>query len=242
MRQIIKQAGRAISDFQLIEEGDRIAVGVSGGKDSLVLLKTLAHFKRVSPKKFDLFAVTVDMGLSGMDLSPITEFCRSFHIQHHILPSRIAEIVFDIREEKNPCALCANLRRGALHDGAKKLSANKVALGHHREDAVETLMMSMLYEGRINCFKPKTYLSRQDITVIRPLVYVKEQSIITEVKEQGYTIVKSTCPACGNTGRQRVKELLTEMEKDFPLAKHHLLLSLSHVELQNLWLHQDKEE
>ncbi len=239
MKSIIRATGRAIKDFNLIEEGDVIAIGISGGKDSMLLAKVLAHLKRVSPVKFDLIAITVDLGLSDMDLGPIGAFCDALDIPHKIVPSDIGKIVFDIRQEKNPCSLCANLRRGAVNSHAKALGANKVALGHHREDAIETLMMSMLSEGRVSCFKPKTYLDRVDITVIRPFIYVKEESIITETKD--YPIVKSTCPACNNTSRQKMKELLVEIEKEYPMTKHHLLLSLMNVKTENLWVKEEKK-
>jgi len=241
MKSIYRAAGRAIKDFDLIHEGDRIAVGVSGGKDSLVLLKALAHFKRVAPIHFDLCAISVDLGFAGHDLSPLQAFCDELNIPFHIYKTDIGTIVFDIRKEKKPCALCSNLRRGALHTAAKELGYSTIALGHHRDDAAETLLMSMLSEGRFRCFKPKSYLSRMDVTVIRPLVYVTEDSIREAVRTEELPVIPSGCPADGNTSRQEAKDLLKVMEQSFPKARHHLLLSLSNVDENSIWHKVTKE-
>lgn len=182
LRRLLSYARRACDDYAMIQDGDKIAVGVSAGKDSLSLLCTLAELRRFYPKKFELVALTIDMkyddiGGAPSDFSQIRELCERLGVEYFVEPSNIAKIVFDIRKESNPCSLCAKLRRGMVNDTAKKLGCNKVALGHHFDDAVETFMLSLLYEGRINCFSPVTYLDRRDITLIRPMLYIHEKTV-----------------------------------------------------------------
>ena len=185
LKRLLSYARRAADDYSMIEEGDKIAVGVSAGKDSLSLLWTMAELRRFYPKKFELMAITIDMkfddlggGRKPTDYSEVEELCRRIHVEYRVVPSNIAKIVFDIRKENNPCSLCAKLRRGMLNDAAKSFGCNKVALGHHFDDAVQTFMLNLFYEGRIGCFAPVTYLDRSDITVIRPLVYAQEKDKI----------------------------------------------------------------
>lgn len=184
LKRLLSYARRACDDYQMIEDGDRIAVGVSAGKDSLSLLWAMAELRRFYPKKFELIAVTVDMrfgdlegGGENMDFSPIAALCEKLNVTYHVEPSNIAKIVFDIRKESNPCSLCAKLRRGMLNDTAKRLGCNKVALGHHFDDAVETFMLNLFFEGRLGCFSPKSYLSNRKITLIRPLLYATEKDV-----------------------------------------------------------------
>lgn len=187
IRRILSYARRAVDDYGMINEGDRVAVGVSGGKDSLALLCSLANLKKFYPVQFEIEAITLDPGfyLAGMgnaedirnDYEKIAELCRQLNVNFTLVDTEIAKIIFDVRKEKNPCSLCARMRRGALHDTAKSLGCNKIALGHHFDDAVETFMMNLFNEGRVGCFSPVTYLDRKDITLIRPLVYVPEKDI-----------------------------------------------------------------
>lgn len=205
---ILSYARKAVEEYDMIENGDKIAVGVSGGKDSLALLCALAKLKRVLPFKYEIVAITIDMGLPDMDFSPIKELCRELEIAYHIVKTEIYEIIFNVRKEKSPCSLCAKMRRGALHDAALELGCNKIALGHHFDDVVETFMLNLFFEGRIGCFRPVTYLSRKNITMIRPLIYTQEKEVKRFAKGAELPVVKSNCPADGHTERARMKELL----------------------------------
>lgn len=198
----------------MISDGDRIAVGVSGGKDSLTLLMTLAHLQRYFPKKFTLEAITLTLGIGPFDVSPIRELCSRIDVPYTVEETDIGQIVFVERQEENPCSLCANLRRGALHNTAKRLGCNKVALGHHRDDVIETLLLSQFYEGRIHTFSPVTYLERKDIHMIRPLIYVEEKHVKAFVKDNHIITVPSPCHVDGYTKRQYIKDLLRELGKE----------------------------
>lgn len=199
----------------MIADGDRIAVGVSGGKDSLVLLSALAGFRRFSEHPFELVAVTVDPRFGGVpgDYAPAAALCERLGVEYDLILSDIGPIVFDIRREPNPCSLCAKLRRGALHDAAKAHGCNKIALGHHFDDVVETFIMNLFREGRVGCFAPVTYLSRKDLTMIRPLVFAPEQQVQSCAKRNGLVPVKSKCPADKTTVREQTKRWLAEMER-----------------------------
>ncbi len=199
----------------MIADGDRIAVGVSGGKDSLVLLSALAGFRRFSEHPFELVAVTVDPQFGGVpgDYAPAAALCERLGVEYDLILSDIGPIVFDIRKEPNPCSLCAKLRRGALHDAAKAHGCNKIALGHHFDDVVETFIMNLFREGRVGCFAPVTYLSRKDLTMIRPLVFAPEQQVQSCAKRNGLVPVKSKCPADKTTVREQTKRWLAEMER-----------------------------
>ncbi|WP_125153365.1 ATP-binding protein [Clostridium rectalis] len=234
MQKLLSKFRKAINDFKLIENDDKIAVGLSGGKDSITLLKLMSTYKIFSPEKFELIAITIDPG-TGADFSPMEKLCNDLNVEFHLIKSDIKEIVFDIRKEKNPCSLCANLRRGILNDTAKTLGCNKVSLGHHKNDAIETLIMSMFYEGRINSFSPKTYLDRKDITVIRPMVYIDELDIKSNAKKNNFPIIENPCPANGFTKRQYIKDLLYSLEKDIPGLKNHLLTSLTNTTQLSIW-------
>lgn len=214
MKRILSYTRRAVDDYEMIHEGDRIAVGISAGKDSLTLLHALAGLRRFYPKRFELVAITVDMGFEGMDFTPIRELCERLDVPYIIAKTEISRIIFDVRKEKNPCSLCAKMRRGALHNAAKEAGCNVVALGHHFDDVVETFMLNLFYEGRIGCFQPVTYLSRKDITVIRPMIYLPEKDIRYFANRVSLPVVKSTCPADGNTERESMKQLLHTLERE----------------------------
>lgn len=226
---------RADNDFGLIKDGDSIAVGVSGGKDSLVLLHCLSLYKQFTHKDFSITAITVGMGLEPFDVSGVTAFCAENSIPYHVIPTNIGQVIFESRKEKNPCALCANLRRGTLNNHAKALGCNKVALGHHRDDVIETFLMSLLYEGRLNTFTPLTHLSRVDLDVIRPLVYVEEGDIITLAGSLKLPVIASPCPACGHTARQKTKDLLKALSADYPDIHDKLINAISRTEQYHLW-------
>ena len=214
MKHILGYARKAINDFGMIKAGDKVAVGLSGGKDSILTLITLAQLRKFYPEKFEVIAITLDMGVEGFDVTSLKKLCEEYDVEYIVEKTHIKEIVFDIRKEKNPCSLCANLRRGILYDTAKKYSCNKVALGHHMDDVMETFMMSLIYEGRVHTFLPVTYLSRKDIYVIRPMIYTPESEIKHLVKKYGIEVVKNNCPANGETKRQYVKELIAGIAKE----------------------------
>lgn len=207
---------RCVDDYGMIAPGDRIAVGISGGKDSLVLLASLAYLRRYYPAPFALEGITIDTGFPGMDFSGVEKMCGELGVPYTRVPTDIREIVFDARQEENPCSLCSKMRRGALNTTMKELGCNKLALGHHFDDAVETFMMSLLFEGRLSCFKPVTYMSRADVTQIRPLLYIGEQRSANLARQLDLPVVKSTCPMDRTSKRQEIKDLLTALSAQYP--------------------------
>ena len=221
MQKLLGQMRKAIEEYGMIEEGDRIAVGVSGGKDSLALLCGLARLRRFLGREFSLFAVTLDLGFRGVstDYAPLQALCERLEVPYIRKDTSIGEIIFDIRQEKNPCSLCARMRRGALHDAAKELGCNKIALGHHYDDALETFFMNLFREGRIACFSPVSYLSRKDLTMIRPMIYASEGEIRSLAERYHLPVVKSRCPADGGTERERMKQFLAGLEREDPGLK-----------------------
>ena len=222
---------RAVDDYGMIDDGDKIAVGISGGKDSLALLSTLAALRRFYPKKFDIVAITVDMGFEGMDFSPVASFCEAEGIEYRIAKTEIARIIFDVRREPNPCSLCAKMRRGALHAEAQAAGCNKVALGHHYDDAVETFMMNLFFEGRLGCFSPKSYLSNRKITLIRPLIYATEKDVAYFTRRRNLPIVKTTCPEDKATERENTKQLLAKLDRENPGLKHRIFHAMCKHEI-----------
>ena len=226
---------KADTDFHLIEPGDRVAVGVSGGKDSLLLLHALSLYRKFSHKDFTLMAFTISMGLEPFDLSGIHRLCQELDIPYVVKQTEIGDIIFNKRKEKNPCALCAKMRRGALNDMCREYGCNKLALGHHRDDAIETLLMSLFYEGRFHTFHPKTYLSRTGITAIRPLCYLPEYHVRHMVEDLNLPVVKSPCPANGEPKRQERKELMQALRKRYPDAPDRFLHALQSDKQYDLW-------
>ena len=213
MKKSVSLIRRAIEDYNMINDGDRIAVGVSGGKDSLVLLCALAELKKYYPKKFDIVGLTLDLGFET-DYSPIEKLCANLGVDYKIKHTNFKEIIFDVRKESNPCSLCAKMRRGALNDMALENGCKKVALGHHNDDVLETFFLSLIYEGRINCFSPVTYLDRTDITQIRPMIDVRERDVRGVVRNHELPVVKNKCPVDGVTKRQYMKDLIRQIEKE----------------------------
>lgn len=212
MKKITSYVRKAIEEYNMIEDGDRVAVGVSGGKDSLALLWALADLSKYYPKKYEVVAVTLDMGYN-CDYSPIQELCDRLGVQYIVKKTNIKEIIFDERKEKNPCSLCAKMRRGALNDVVIEQGCRRVALGHHKDDVLETFFLSLLYEGRISCFSPVTYLDRTDIYQIRPMIYVPERDIIGAERRLSLPVVKSKCPVDGHTKRQEIKDIIRNLDK-----------------------------
>lgn len=216
LQRLMSLARKAIDDYQMIEEGDKIAIGISGGKDSLALLYALAGLRRFYPKKFTLEAITVDLGFPGFDLSEIKRLCDTLEVPYTIVKTDIGEVIFRNREETNPCSLCAKMRKGAFNEEAKRLGCNKSAYAHHKDDVIETMMMSLIYEGRYYTFAPVTYLDRMDITLIRPLLYVNEADIIGFKNIYQLPIQKNPCPADGYTKREYAKDLIKKINEDSP--------------------------
>ncbi len=216
MQKLAGLVRRCIEDYSMIDEGDRIAVGLSGGKDSITLLAAMASIRAYYPKKFELFAITADMGLDGMDYSPLEEYCAGIGVPYFLERTQIARVVFEDRQEKNPCALCSKMRRGVINQRLAAEGIGKLALGHHLDDAVETFYMSLIYEGRISCFSPVTNMDRSGITQIRPLLYASEADAANAAARLGLPVVKSTCPMDGVSSRESVKRLLAQLRGEEP--------------------------
>lgn len=232
-KKIVSKMVKAIKMYNLIENGDTVAVGVSGGKDSLLLLKALKAYQAYKDVNFNLIAITISFGRNDMDFSPVSKFCKDNNIPYYLEDSNIYEIVFEIRKEKNPCSLCAKMRRGALCNSAKAHGANKIALGHHANDLAETLFLSLIYEGRLSTFSSKTLMSRTNVTIIRPFVFVTEQEIISHSKY--LPIIKNPCPANKHTKRQYVKNLLNQINSEIPCAEENIKNAITHPDRYNLW-------
>ena len=217
---------RAISDYDMIKTGDKIAVGISGGKDSLALLYALSGLKHFYPEKFDIVALTVDLKFGIQDFTKIKQFCDGLNVEYHVIETDIANIVFNERGETNPCSLCAKMRKGALNDKAKELGCNKIAYAHHKDDLIETMFLSLIYEGRFHCFSPVTYLDRMDLTVIRPLMYVPELDVIGFSHKYELPVAKSNCPVDGHTKREYVKNLVKSLEQENPGCKQRFFRAI----------------
>ena len=213
MRKILSRTRAAVDDYNMIEQGDKIAVGVSGGKDSLMLLKALCELKRFYSKEFTDVAITLDMRFNkeAGDYSAIKKMCEEYGVEYVVRPTDLYEIIFEVRKESNPCALCARMRRGMLHETAKEMGCNKIALGHHLDDAAETFLMNLLLESRVGCFAPVTYLSRRDITMIRPMIYVREREVEQALQRLSLPVVESKCPANEQTKREEIKKLISDL-------------------------------
>ena len=235
MKKVLGCIRLACEDFHLIEDGDIVAVGVSGGKDSLLLLYALSLYRKFAPQRFELKGLTLTMGLEPFDTSKVAALCEKLGVEYIVRPTEIGRIIFEERHEKNPCSLCAKMRRGALNDLAKECGCNKVALGHHRDDALETLLLCLLHEGRIHTFHPKSYLSKADLTVIRPMVYLPEKHIIHVAREMQLPIIPSPCPANGATEREEMKYLLDSLCKLYPNAREMMLSALQNEAQYGLW-------
>lgn len=235
MQKLLSYVRRAVDHYHMIQDGDRIAVGVSGGKDSLALLVALAKLRAFYPARFDVTAITIEMDemdKTGMNFSPVQALCDELQVPYIRVQTQIRQIIFDIRQEENPCALCANMRRGALHEAAVRAGCNKTALGHHFDDVVETYLLSLFYEGRIACFQPVTFLDRTGITVIRPLLYTPESYIRSFAGRCALPVVPTSCPADGNTKRQSMKDLVKTIESDMPGLRQRIFGAIQRYPLR----------
>ena len=221
MQKLIGLVRRCVQDYHMIEEGDRIGVGVSGGKDSVALLAFLAELRKYNDKAFDVEAITIDMGL-GMDYTPIADWCEKLDVKFNLIQTQIGPIIFEHREEKNPCSMCAKMRRGALNQALLDRGMNKLALGHHYDDAVETFMMSLIYEGRISCFQPVTDLDRTGIIQIRPMLYIHEKTIDSFVTRNELPVITNRCPVDKYTKREEIKQLVYDLSATYPDLKERI--------------------
>ena len=221
MQRLVGLVRRCVEDYKMIEPGDRIAVGVSGGKDSLALLVLLAELKKYNHIPFEIEAITIDMGL-GMDFSGIEALCQRLDVPFTLVKTEIGPVIFEYRKEKNPCSMCAKMRRGALNQALLDRGLNKLALGHHYDDAVETFMMSLLYEGRISCFQPVTNLDRSGVIQIRPMLYIHEQTVDNFVTRSGLPVLENRCPVDKHTKREEIKDLVYELSARYPDLKDRI--------------------
>ena len=230
MQKLIGLVRRCVEDYKMIQEGDRIAVGVSGGKDSLALLVFLAELRKYNHNAFHLEAITIDMGL-GMDYSAISDLCAKLNVPYTVIPTEIGPVIFDYRKEKNPCSMCSKMRRGALNQALLEKGLNKLALGHHYDDAVETFLMSLLYEGRISCFQPVTDLDRTGIIQIRPMLYIHEKTIDNFVSREQLPVIENRCPVDKTTKREEVKGLIYELSSRYPDLKERIFGAMQRLPL-----------
>ncbi len=230
MQKLIGLVRRCVEDYNMIESGDRIGVGVSGGKDSLALLVFLAELRKYNSSPFTLEAITIDMGL-GMDYSPIAELCEKLDVPYHLVKTEIGPIIFDHRKEKNPCSMCSKMRRGALNQVMLEHGLNKLALGHHYDDAVETFLMSLLYEGRLSCFQPVTNLDRTGIIQIRPMLYIHERTVDNFVSRQALPVIENRCPMDKQTKREEIKKLIYDLSQQYPDLKERVFGAMQRLPL-----------
>ncbi len=233
LQKLLSKMRKCVETYNLIEENDKIAVGLSGGKDSLVLLTLLANFKRFSPKKFDLIAINIDLFNGKSDYSKLAEYCKNLNVEFVVVKSQIYDIVFTERKEKNPCSLCAKLRRGMLNNKAKELGCNKVALGHTKDDLLETFFLSMFYEGRLSTFAPITYLSNIGLYTIRPMILIEERETLNESKNM--PVFFNCCPANHKTQRENIKNLLKDIKKQIPISIDRTFRAIISPESYNLY-------
>lgn len=231
MQRMMGLMRRCIDDYRMIEPNDKIAVGVSGGKDSLTLLALLTALREYYPQPYDLTAITIDMGLPGMDFAPVEDFCARLGVPYRRVPTQIGPIIFEYRREKNPCSMCAKMRRGALNQALLEQGFHKVALGHHYDDAVETFLMSLLFEGRLSCFQPVTYLDRSGVTQIRPMLYLTESMVRNFAAEQQLPVVHNVCPSDKHTKRQEIKDLIVTLSATYPDLKNRVFGAMQRLPL-----------
>lgn len=226
-QKLLSYVRRAVDDYKMIEENDKIAIGLSGGKDSISLLLALSDLRKFYPKKFDICAITVSLGFDGSDFTPMEELCKKIDVDYHVIDTQIGEIIFDARKESNPCSLCAKMRKGALNNKADELGCNKIALGHNRDDIIETFMMSLIFEARISTFQPVSFLEKKKLFSIRPLIYVPESDIKGYIRKNNLPIIKNPCPANGNTKRQEMKDLIKDLCRKYDNADTKIFNAIS---------------
>lgn len=241
MQKLLSLTRRGINDYRMIENGDKIAVGVSGGKDSMALLAVMKAYQRFSPQSFDLTAIHIDAGLGSdpKELEHLQQYCRSIDVPLTIVNTDIGKIVFEERKESNPCSLCSKMRRGALCSAATDMGYNKLALAHHSDDVLETMLLSFFYEGRLSTFAPKSLMTRTGVSVIRPFIYVPEKEITAFVRKADLPVLHNPCPQDKSGKRQYMKELIKTICKDIPFAKDRMISAIEHPERYNLWTKPD---
>ena len=232
MQKLLGLMRRCVEDYDMIRAGDTVAVGVSGGKDSMALLTLLSALREFYPAPFEVEAFTIDLGFPGMDYGPVADYCRDLGVPYTLVETQIKTVVFDLRREKNPCSMCAKMRRGALNEAILKKGITKIALGHHRDDAVETFLMSLIYEGRISCFQPVTYLDRTGVTQIRPMLYIPEQSLIHFADRRKLPVVENECPADKTSKRHEIKELIYALCGRYPDLKDRVMGAIQRYPLE----------
>lgn len=233
LQQLLSYMRKAVNDYHMISDGDKIAVGISGGKDSLMLLTLLAAYQKFSEHNFELCGITVDMGFKENAYQPIADYCEQLGVPYYVEKTDIAEIIFDVRKEKNPCSLCAKMRRGALNSKINELGYNKLALGHHKNDVVETFLLSLTYEGRLSTMQPISYMSRSGVTLIRPMVYIDERDIVGAARE--LPVCKNPCPSDKHSERETMKDVLKELSAKDPSISTKIANAIMHPERYNLW-------
>lgn len=240
-KKLLSVMRKGVEKYKMIKNGDKIAVGISGGKDSLTLLKLLSEYRRFSPERFEVIGISVDLRFDGndSDYSAIEDFCKKENVEFFVERTDIGKIVFDERKEKSPCALCSRMRKGALYDSAIKHGCNKVALGHHANDLVDTFLLSLFYEGRLSTFAPKSYLSRTGLTLIRPMIMIEECDVAPVAKE--LPVIKSKCPADKDTKRAFVKQAIKSLAETVPNVRDMLYTALTHPERYNLFDRFERE-
>ena len=226
LQRLLSLTRQAVDAYSMIDDGDRIAVGISGGKDSITLLHALHRFMQFYPKKFSIVGITVDLGLGNLNLDPVQQLCGQLDVPYSIVSTDIGTVLFDVRKESNPCSLCAKMRKGALNTKAKELGCNKIAYAHHKDDVIETMLLSLLYEGRFHTFSPNTYLDRMDLSVIRPIIYVSEAEVIGFQHKYQLPVCKNPCPVDGHTKRAYAKQLIKQLERENPGAKDRMFHAL----------------
>ena len=226
VQQVMSRLRKAIDDYNMIEKGEKVAVALSGGKDSALLVCALKSLSRFHPAQFDVCAVFVDLGFGNIDIEGLKSFCESIQVPLNIQKTEISKVIFEYRKESNPCALCAKMRRGVIHDAALEMGARTIALGHHMDDVVETVMMNLMFESRLGCFQPVTYLSRKDVNVIRPMIYLNEREIKGAVNRLSIPVMKNPCPADGVTKREDVKQILKVLSEQNPDIKKSIFGAL----------------
>jgi len=242
LQQVLSNVRKAIDDYYMIEEGDRIAVGVSGGKDSLTLLYALSNLRRFYPKPFTLHAITIDLGFHNIDFEEIQKICDELAVEYTIVNTKISNIVFEVRKESNPCSLCAKMRKGALNEALRQLNCNKIAYAHHKDDVIETMLMSLVYEGRLHTFMPVTYLDRTEITVIRPMMYMKEADVIGFINKYNIPVLKNPCPVDGHTKREYIKQLLRQINLENPGVKDRMFTAIQNSNMEGWNLQNGSDE
>ncbi len=242
LQQLLSYTRKAIDEYQMIDEGDKIAVGISGGKDSLTLLYALHGLRRFYPKHFDLIAVTVDLGYEKFHTEKIEALCQSLDVPYYVVETDIAKILFDERKEPNPCSLCAKMRKGALNEAVKNLGCNKVAYAHHKDDIIETMLLSLIYEGRFHSFSPKSFLDRMELTVIRPMMYINEADVIGFQHKYDLPVEKSRCPVDGHTKRQYAKDLLKQLNMENPGVRQRMFTAIQNGNIEGWPARLSREE